>query len=137
MLVIVLPNVARLSLMVVRSGDRLVSLMPKRKTSPPKKAVAEVKANFQAGYDGQFPTVYSNFAAITHTRHEFCMDFCLLAPAYQIDIDNKMVTVPVVARIIIPPKLVEGLRDALKVELDKYNTEDPDRILIPTPRSSK
>lgn len=87
--------------------------MPKRKTAQKNVATAPVKVSFQAGYDRNFPTTYSNFAAITHTNHEFCLDFCLLAPKYQVDIDSQAVVVPVVARVMIPPKLVEGLREAL------------------------
>jgi len=112
--------------------------MPKRKAPQPKKAAKEpVKVSFQAGYGRDFPTIYSNFAAITHTNHEFCLDFCLLAPAYQIDVDNKVVSAPVIARVIIPPKLVEGLREALKVEFEKHSKEDPDRLLIPMQRPPK
>lgn len=126
--------------MVLRSGGRLALLMPKRKVPQPTKTPtkpAQVAVSFQAGYDRDFPTVYSNFAAITHTNHEFCIDFCLLAPAYQVDIENKVVIAPVIARVIIPPKLVEALREALRVELEKRSNEDPDRLLIPTQQRHK
>jgi hypothetical protein len=95
------------------------------------KAGAKIEVTFQPGYDHEFFTAYSNFASISHTNNDFCLDFCLLAPPYKVDTDNKIVITPVVARIIVSPRMVEGLREALKVEMEKHSKEKPETLTIP------
>lgn len=113
--------------------------MAKRKTAGSTKSkspqTGQIAVSFQPEYDQDFPTVYSNFASITHTNNEFCLDFCLLAPPYRVDVDNKVVAANVIARVMIPPKLVEGLREALRIELEKHSKDQPDTLMIPVRRS--
>lgn len=115
--------------------------MAKRKAAESEKSkssqTGELAVSFQPEYDHDFPTIYSNFASISHTNNEFCLDFCLLAPPYRVDVDSKVVAANVVARVMIPPKLVEGLREALRVELEKHGKERPETLMIPVRRSQE
>lgn len=112
--------------------------MAQRKASDSTKSksskTGQLAVSFQPEYDHDFPTVYSNFASISHTNNEFCLDFCLLAPPYRVDVDNKVVAANVIARIMIPPKLVEGLMEALRIELEKHSKDRPETLMIPVRR---
>ena len=95
------------------------------------KKSARIAVTFQPVYDHAVFTAYSNFASVSHTNNDFSLDFCLLAPPYNVDTDKKVIRTPVVARIIIPPRMVEGLREALKVEMEKHSKEEPETLIIP------
>lgn len=74
-------------------------------------------------YGQQFVTSYSNVAVVAHSQHEFCIDFCQAAPPMRVDLETEKAFVPVVARILIPPTLVEGFINALRVQLSKYKDD--------------
>jgi Protein of unknown function (DUF3467) len=120
-------------LIVSVPNARLSLTMAKGKSPKAAQSSTRIAITFQPSYERDFFTAYSNFASISHSNNEFCLDFCLLAPPYQVDTNNKVVITPVIARIIIPPKMVEGLRDALKVELEKQGKEDPETLTVPKP----
>jgi hypothetical protein len=95
--------------MVGRADDRLWLKMATKSAKAIKpKAGAKIAVTFQPGYDHEFFTAYSNFASISHTNNDFCLDF-VFYHLVQVDTDNKIVITPVVARIIVPPRMVEGL----------------------------
>jgi hypothetical protein len=66
-----------------------------------------------------FSTVYSNFALVSHTGDDLAVDFCLIAPPYRTQAESKTVPVPVIARVIVPPGLAQGLIEALRIQLEK------------------
>jgi hypothetical protein len=70
-------------------------------------------------YSGEFPTFYANYVQVSHTVSEVFLDCCLLALPYNIDLDKNKVTTPVVARVVIPPKIMTGLIKALEVQAKK------------------
>lgn len=70
-------------------------------------------------YTPQFPYFYSNYASVSHTSTEFFLDFCLLGLPYRVDLENKTAAVPVVARIVIPPRMMESLITAMQSQVDK------------------
>jgi Protein of unknown function (DUF3467) len=87
---------------------------------------------FQADYRSGFPTVYSNFALVSHTADDLSLDFCLLAPPYNPQFETKTVAVPVVARVIIPSGMVEGLVEALRLQSGKQASErEAGGVIIP------
>lgn len=82
------------------------------------------------GYgSGTFPVVYSNFASISRTKEDLCIDFCLVAPPHRIDLDKKLAQIPVVARVLIPTDMSEGLINALKEQAKRVL--DKGKIVIP------
>jgi hypothetical protein len=87
---------------------------------------------FQPDYHAPFPTVYANFALVSHTADDLSVDLCLLAPPYHADPETKTVPVPVIARVIIPSGMAEGLAEALRVQLGKQASErEAGGIIIP------
>jgi hypothetical protein len=87
----------------------------------------EQPQEFQIGlvpnYEKAFPSFYSNYAVVSHTASELCIDFCVLAPPHDVDVEKKTASVPVVARALIPVSLTEGLIDALRDQLSKHAAE--------------
>ena len=89
----------------------------------------------QPNYQAPFSTVYSNFALVSHTGDDLAVDFCLVAPPYHPHIETKTIPVPVIARVILPPGLAQGLIDALRIQLDKQSSEREARhIILPAPK---
>jgi hypothetical protein len=87
---------------------------------------------FRADYQTPFSTVYSNFAFVSHTGDDFSVDFCLIAPPYHVHRETNTVPVPVIARVIVPPGLVRGLIEALRIQLEKQTSEyQSGQIIIP------
>jgi len=78
---------------------------------------------------GSFCTVYSNFASISHTKDDICIDFCLVAPPHMVDIGEKTARVPVVARVVIPPVMAEGLINALKIQKEALS-KDGEKLIL-------
>ena len=116
--------------------------MPKyttRRVSKTTAVIEKTPVSFQPSYDKQFATFYSNFASVSHSTSEFCLDFCLLAPGVSIDMENKSVATPVVVRILIPPDMVDGLMGALKVQQAEYNAQGKDKeaLILSQPRAPK
>ena len=84
----------------------------------------------QPDYRAPFPTFYANFALVSHTADDLCIDFCLAAPPYNAQPETKTIPVPVITRVIIPPGMAEGLAEALRVQLGKQNSEREARRII-------
>jgi len=83
-------------------------------------------------YQAQFSIVYSNFALVSHTADDLCIDFCLMAPPHNVNAETKTISAPVIARVIIPPGLAQGLIRALSIQLEKQTSErQAGQILIP------
>jgi hypothetical protein len=78
------------------------------------------KLEIVANYEQAFPTFYSNIATVSHTPAELCIDFCLLAPPHNVDVDKKTSKVPVIARMLVPEDMARGLVKALQAQLEKY-----------------
>lgn len=110
-------------------------------TSKKKSTKSAAKKTPQAGdavmvapeYYAQTPTYYSNFAAVSHTTTEVSIDFCLLAPPYNVKSDEQLTALaPVVAKVVIPPAMVSRLVNALQQqEIKQKKTAESGQTLIP------
>ena len=103
-------------------------------------AKGSVKMKLQPAYDGQtFPTAYSNFASVTHTTTELCVDFCLIAPPHKVGVERDKATahVPVVSRIFMPPDLADGLIKALRAQLGQSRKEKAMVFRVPKKANGK
>jgi hypothetical protein len=86
---------------------------------------------FQPDYRASFPTFYANFALISHTGDDLCIDFCLIAPPHHVNAETKTIAVPVIARVMSSPGLADGLIQALRTQLAKQRSErEAGRIMI-------
>jgi hypothetical protein len=95
--------------------------------APPLKGAFELK--IVANYEQSFPTFYSNYASVSHTPTELCIDFCVLAPPHKIDVDKKTTSVPVIARLLIPEGMARGLVTALQVQVQKFETTKKTKMI--------
>ena len=59
---------------------------------------------------------YANFLVVSHSPHEFTLDFCQLMPSGQTD----KVNAEVVARIKVAPTLVGKIIQALNTNMTNY-----------------
>jgi len=66
--------------------------------------------------DGQKHGSYANFLVVSHSPHEFTLDFCQLLPSGQPD----TLSAEVVSRVKIPPTLVGKVIRALNTNMTKY-----------------
>ena len=83
----------------------------------------ELQINIVPNYEKSFSSFYSNYAVVSHTPTELCIDFCILAPPHAVDMEKKTVNVPVIARALIPVKMAEGLINALRDQSAKLAAE--------------
>ena len=60
--------------------------------------------------------VYANFLMVSHSPHEFTLDFCQLVPSGE----QGTVNAEVVSRIKVPPTLVGRVLQALNTNLANY-----------------
>jgi hypothetical protein len=60
--------------------------------------------------------VYANFLIVSHSPHEFTLDFCQLLPAD----GSGQVRADVVSRVKIPPTVVGKVIRALNTNLNNY-----------------
>jgi hypothetical protein len=90
---------------------------------------------FQPDYRASVPTFYANFALISHTGDDLCIDFCLIAPPHHVNAEAKTISVPVIARVMTSPGLADGLIQALRTQLAKQRSErEAGRMMISAPR---
>lgn len=59
---------------------------------------------------------YANFLVVSHSPHEFTLDFCQLLPSGE----QGKVNAEVVSRVRIPPTLVGRVLNALNTNLSGY-----------------
>ena len=85
--------------------------------------------SIQADYKSEPPMFYSNWASITHTGEDLCLDFCIIAPPHNIDTQAKTLSARTVARVIIPPKMAKGLMEALDRQLRKQENEESKLVI--------
>lgn len=118
------------------SGNGKDGKRSKRVGSPTKER--EIEIRIIPDHSSTFPTFYANYASVSHTASEFDLDFCLLASPFTVDLEQKSVSIPVVARIIIPPVMIEGLINALKAQMEKQkDTAQKGKFIVPIPDPSK
>lgn len=70
-------------------------------------------------YSHPFPAFYANYIQVSHSSSEAFLDCCLLALPYNLELEEKRVTTPVVVRVIIPPIIMTGLIKALDEQAKK------------------
>jgi Protein of unknown function (DUF3467) len=84
----------------------------------------------RADYKSSFPTFYANFAVVSHTPEDLTVDFCLIAPPINVNAQEKTLSAPVVARVMIPPGMADGLVKAIQTQLSKQSQEREARSMI-------
>ena len=108
-----------------------------KKTEKPKGTLSEkgqIEITIVPNHSSSFPSFYANYASVSHTATEMFLDFCLLGLPYSVDLEQKAATVPVVARIIIPPQMAEGLIKALQAQMEKQKrVAEKGGLFIPIP----
>lgn len=90
-------------------------------------------------HEGDFPSAYANFASVTHTKDDLCIDFCLLAPPHRVNLsesDDATAYVPVVSRVLIPTSMANGLIKALRAQADKAQEDSGGDTVIQVKESS-
>lgn len=65
--------------------------------------------------DGMRHGLYANFLVVSHSPHEFTLDFCQLQPG-----EDDRVTAEVVSRVRVAPTLVAQVIQALNTNLGNY-----------------
>jgi hypothetical protein len=74
----------------------------------------------------QSERIYSNFAQVSHTPHDFTIRFCDATPITEAEMSEAKKTgkhrVPIVAEIAIPIAMVQSLIAALTTQLQKFHT---------------
>ncbi len=103
--------------------------------SKKKRAVTEPPAEgtimkLQPVLQDQFQArVYSNFVFVTHTEYDFGLDFAeIMSPSPIIETEGeKAVGLPIKTRVVLPLKILPGLIDALKRQLEKYESEQSEK----------
>lgn len=83
--------------------------MPEQQPPPNRKVQVVVPDEIKHGE-------YANFLVVSHSAHEFTLDFCQMMPAGEQDKINA----EVVSRIRIPPTLVGRVLNALNTNLTGY-----------------
>jgi len=88
--------------------------------------------NVEPSYDDPYPSCYSNYASVSHTLTEICIDFCTIAAPYRVDMNNGVLRVPVVAQVLLQSEVARGLINALQEQLTKQAQErERGTIIIP------
>jgi hypothetical protein len=80
----------------------------------------QFKLDLVASYEQSFPSFYSNYAAVSNTPTELCIDFCVLAPPHRVNVEKKTAGVPVIARVLIPADMASGLVKALESQIQRH-----------------
>jgi hypothetical protein len=81
------------------------------------------EVTFRPDYATAFPAYYANFAFVNHTPHDINIEFSWIAPPHRIDESQGVVSLPVVTRVTIPVGLVQGLINALTIQLTAQHQE--------------
>jgi hypothetical protein len=71
--------------------------------------------NIKVGDDQKFGT-YANFLVVSHSPHEFTLDFCQVMPSQQ----QGQVQAETVARIKVAPTMVGKIIQALNTNMTNY-----------------
>jgi Protein of unknown function (DUF3467) len=73
-------------------------------------------------YPNPFPSFYANYASVSHSPSEVFIDCALVAMPYNVSLEDSQVLAPVIARIILPPPVAQGLITALQAQTEKQKT---------------
>ena len=73
-------------------------------------------------YPNPFPSFYANYASVTHSPSEIFIDCALVAMPYNVNLEDSQVLAPVIARIILPPAVAQGLITALQAQTERQKT---------------
>jgi len=65
--------------------------------------------------------LYSNYVLITHTVHEFVINFCYIDKAKISKGENKKVPAECFSRIVISPSFLPNIIEAFEINQKKYN----------------
>jgi hypothetical protein len=66
--------------------------------------------------------VYSNLLVVSHTPHEFTLDFMVMGPGAAMvdDTGQQYLPAPVVARVKVPPTVMFAIASAIADNVDRY-----------------
>ncbi len=66
--------------------------------------------------------VYSNLLVVSHTPHEFTLDFMVMGPGSAMvdETGQQYVPSPVVARVKVPPTVMFAIASAIADNVDRY-----------------
>ncbi len=86
---------------------------------------AELELTVQADYSGPVQAIYCNYASISHTPHDFRIDFAQVEPVRPDAVSqikkSGILKAPIRVSITIPVSLVEPLIGALKTNYERFN----------------
>src|SRR3990167_8458251 len=111
---------------MTKNSNKKNNLVSKQDKDPQK-----VEISIQPDYSGVFPTFYSNFALVSHTPSDICIDFCLLAPPHNIETDKKVLFSPMTTRVVVSTDTAKGLIGALESQLQKQKKSIDEGMVIP------
>ena len=99
--------------------------MPKRAISkkPKRKARQVTPKGIAVKYEGAGPAFYANFASVSHTPQELLIDFCLVAPPFELDPDTQMIASRISVRVITPLHFGSALVEAINTRLGRAESE--------------
>lgn len=83
--------------------------------TPPESSGSGQQINIQVSDEQKFG-VYANFLVVSHSPHEFTLDFCQIPPGTQRD----QVKAQVVSRVKIAPTMVGKVIRALNTNMTAY-----------------
>jgi hypothetical protein len=89
----------------------------------PKQAAKGIEVRFVPDITLEPQRVYSNYAEVNHTPYDFSLRFCdaePITPAMVAGKEKYEYRVPVVAHIVVPPRLVPIMISALSAQLKSY-----------------
>lgn len=104
---------------MVRKGNGKVKVVKASAKIQPAKVEELKNLTIVPAYPNPFPSFYANYASVSHTASEIFIDCCLMGMPYDVNLDESQVTVPVIARIIMPPTVAIGLITALQAQTEK------------------
>jgi hypothetical protein len=92
-----------------------------KKAAPAKKGEAEAQElQVEPDLSNNPPFYYANYASTTHTMTEFIVSFCMIAPPFNVNLDEKQVLAPAVVRVAFPPAMLESFITALQSQSRKH-----------------
>jgi hypothetical protein len=67
---------------------------------------------------------------VSHTPEDLTVDFCLIAPPINVNTQEKILSAPVVVRVVIPPGMADGLVKAIQAQPTKQSQEREEGSMI-------
>jgi hypothetical protein len=98
----------------------------KRQSKKPEQTIGQ-PVQIRPAYDHSFARFYSNYASVSHTPFELCIDFCTIAPPNRLK--GNTLEAPVTVQVLVQPIMVDGLIKALQAQLQKYIQSSEEEVI--------